>query len=592
MTWNYDFTASTWPSVLTLLLLIWLAVYSWRRRSVPGALPFAAALLFAALWVAGSILEYAAVDVPAKIQWVKFQAAWHLPTATAITGFILDFVWPGRWLTRRHLALVSAPALLVIALIATNNLHHLMWRGFEFSETIMPTVGPAGWAAIAFGYSFIAVNFIALAWLLRRSREHRWFVVAVLAGQVAVYTVYGLEKSHALQLQLPLDVFGIGLAYISYAVALFGFRVLDPVPLGRRAAIEQLPVGVLILDRDGRVASVNPAAQQFLGSPFNALKGRPFHELAPACPEDFLDAEEAAEFELSLGPESEARDHTATSSPLKDWRGLAAGWLVMLRNVTAQKRAQAQIVEQQRALAMLKEREQVARELHDQLSQGVALINVQAQVVSSLLEANQPEQAQAQLQLLACVARETQADVRGEIRTLSLDIAPGESFAQALRRQVETFGLVHGVRAQLVLPEAHATISFAPTVEVQLLRIVQEALTNIRKHARATGVQVAMTPKTGGVVVAVEDDGIGFDPDRPPAPGQAFGLRIMSERAAEINAQVEIKTAPGQGTRIEVHVPAGMATASAGCDSMQASPAGEALQPAATEWAGTERPAH
>jgi hypothetical protein len=134
MTWNIAYTPQIWPSTLTAFVLIALVIYSHHRRSVPGALPLAFATLFAVLWMAGISLEVAAVDASAKIFWVKFQTAWMLPIATAVSGFLLEYAWPGRWLTRRNLALLSIPCLLHLGMILTNNLHHLIWQGFALME--------------------------------------------------------------------------------------------------------------------------------------------------------------------------------------------------------------------------------------------------------------------------------------------------------------------------------------------------------------------------------------------------------------------------------------------------------------------------
>ena len=88
-----------------------------------------------------------------------------------------------------------------------------------------------------------------------------------------------------------------------------------------------------------------------------------------------------------------------------------------------------------------------------------------------------------------------------------------------------------------------------------MLRIVQEAFTNIRKHARAMHVRVALTREPGCLKLTIEDDGIGFDPQNLPSPRQTFGLGIMSNRAEEVNGRVEVKSAPGKGTKVTVVVP-------------------------------------
>src|ERR1044071_1387186 len=100
MTYLYSYSADIWLSVFTVFLLIAFSAYGWRGRSVPGALPFALACLFTALWVVSSITEYTAADPGSKITWIKFGAIWQLLANTLITCFVLEFAWPQRWLNR------------------------------------------------------------------------------------------------------------------------------------------------------------------------------------------------------------------------------------------------------------------------------------------------------------------------------------------------------------------------------------------------------------------------------------------------------------------------------------------------------------
>jgi PAS domain S-box-containing protein len=559
MYWNYDFAPTIWLSFLVVLLLTALAGYSWSRRSVPGAVPFTIALLFAALWAAGSVMEYAAADAAAMVAWIKFQAVWHLPTATAITCFILEYAWPGRWLTRRVVALLSVPPLLILLLILTNDFHHLMWLSFTFDKTITPVLGWVSWVAIFYGYSFVIVDIAIFGWLFIRSPQHRGFVIIMLAGQSVVRLVYLLDRTSLIQTDLPMDVFGITFAYVMYTSALFRYRILDPNQLARQTLITQMREGMLVLDPQGRVVSLNPAAEQILGITSPQARGAPVRELLPVLPEGNPCLEEAEiEFSVSAGQAgsgSAVHHYAVAISPLKDWRGLQSGCLVLLHDVTGQKLVQTQILEQQRALATLKERDQIARELHDHLAQELALINVQAQLVCGLLEADQAVQAQDQLQTLAELAREIQGDVRGQIQILSLCIPPEGGFLSALRRQLEIFQNTHGIRTELVSPFENGVLSFLPMAEVQLLRIIQEALTNIGKHSRAKLVRIELVQKPGQVDLIIEDDGVGFDPHRLPAPGQSFGLGIMTERACEINVRLDISSAPNAGTRIRMEVP-------------------------------------
>ena len=553
MAWNYAYTPLIWPSVIALLLLLALVFYTGRRRNLPGALPFTFAVLFGALWAAGSALEYAAVDQTAKIAWVKFQAAWQLPSAFAITCFLLEYVWPGRWLTRRVLALLSIFPLLIVLFILTNDLHHLMWRDLEFNGTVTRLLGPVGWTGVVIGYSLVIVNFIIFAWLFLHSPQHRWFVVLMVVGQIIFRTLYLVDLNKAHRSDLPLDMFGIVFAYLMYSTALFRFNILNPVTLASQTVIDQMREGMLVVNRHGQVASLNPGAAALLGLSEKQVCGRALQEVLPSCPP--LQDGGLNEAEISLGTGPATRAYQLVISSLKDWRGQEAGRLLLLHDVTEQRRSQAQLLEQQRALAALQERDRLAGELHDELAQDLALINLQAQLVSGLLETGQEEQARTQLQVLARAAREAQVDVRGEIGQLShrLDIVDG--FLGSLRLLTQAFQERCEIEIDLSLPVDMRAISLAPAAEVQLLRIVQEAFANIRKHAGAKHVWVSLTKEPEGMLLRIEDDGVGFDPHRLSPSRQAFGVGIMSQRAAEVGGRVEVKSAPGKGTQVMIEVP-------------------------------------
>ncbi len=492
MSSNYAYTPTIWPSVFTVLLLIALSLYSGRRRSVPGALPFAIGSLFAALWAFGSVMEVAAVEVQTKIFWFKFQGVWQLPTATATTCFILDYAWPGRWLTRRNLVLLSIPCMLSLGLILTDDLHHLTWRRFDYDGTVIPLRGPGNWMLFAYGYVLGIVNLFVLAWLFLRSPQHRWPVAIMLTGMLVGRVHYLLEAARILQFNFLMNVPQVAFEYLIYAVALFGFHILDPVSLARQAVIDQMREGMLVLDLQGRVTSMNQSAERILGGLTGQLKGQPVDKLLPAYPDGYIDVTKEAEIELSL-PEGQGdgmsagnavRHYTLETSALKDWRGLVVGYLLLLHDVTEQKRAQAQLVEQQRALAMLQEREQLARELHDTLGQVFVFVNTQGQTIHRLLSRGDIATADEYTIRMVEVAREADVDIRESILGLRGALST-QGFFPVLVEYLAQYEKNYGIHVELEKPETMLDVEFEPLIEVQLLRILQEALTNVRKHAGA-----------------------------------------------------------------------------------------------------------
>jgi PAS domain S-box-containing protein len=544
-----------------VLLMTMLAVYTWRRRNLPGAVPFAVACLFAAAWAIGSVMEYAAADLVTKVFWVKFQAAWQLPVATAITCFVLEYTWPGRWLTRRNLALLSVPPILVFLVILTDNRYHLAWRGFTFAESIQPQFSSVGWIAYAYIFGVLGtINLVIFGWLFLRSPQHRLPVVLMLVGQFGGRILYMLERTGLLHSILPIDLLGMAFEFLMYALALFGFRILDPIPLARQTTIEQLHAGMLVLDTQGKIVNLNPAASSILGMPAKHLLGRPIQELLPIGIELAADIQVSGTEQLEInlpGPQrdgvgvrSEPRAYQLEVSSLNDWRGLVVGYLLLLHDVTAKKQAQAKFLEQQRALAIMAERERLARELHDDLGQVLAFISTQGHVVQELLDRGEVATAGSYVARLIEAADEADTDIRESILSLRSPFS-SQGLIPALQGYLRHYEQRYGLRIEVLLPEHGLDWTLEPVAEVQVLRILQEGLANARKHSGAHCVQVAFTHLDGRIQITLRDDGQGFEPgklqdDRPCG----FGLQFMRERAEAIGGSVEVRSVPGEGTEI------------------------------------------
>jgi signal transduction histidine kinase len=580
MSLPYAYTPQIWPSILMVVLMVALSFYSGRRRSVPGATPLMITSLFAAAWAAGSLLEAASLDLATRIAWFEVQAVIQLPVITGITCFILEYTWPGRWLTRRNLAWLSLPIILYIGMILTNDRYHLIWRSFSMLGTLRPEQGPGSWLmGIYFMGVLEALNLIAIGWLFLHSPQHRWPVALMVVGQFAGRTLFLIDRFYIPNSFLPLDLLGMSFEFLVYAIVLFGFRILDPIPLARQTVIQQLQTGMLVLDPLGRVVSSNPAASAFLGLASKRLLGGSIRDLLPAYAglAGDLQAAGSGQVEISLpgvpslartpgtsrddvGSGPDTRDYQLEVSPLKDWRGLEVGRLLLLRDVTDQKRAQVQLLEQQWAQATLQEREQLAHELHDGITQSLAFINVQAQAAQLYLQAEQVGTAQASISRLAQASRDLQGDMRELIGNLLAVSLPSEGFCATLRQVTARFVGQNQVPVCLEISDSAEALCdpgrLPAPVGVQLIRIAQEALANVRKHAGSPSqIQVQLSSRAGQLVLAVNDDGAGFDPQAASPQGHHFGLQVMQQRAAHIGGQLIVRSAPGKGTRVEVCVP-------------------------------------
>jgi PAS domain S-box-containing protein len=455
--------------------------------------------------------------------------------------------------TRRNLVLLSLVPLSALVLLFTNAFHHLLFRAYDFNGDIIPLYGPAGWALLFYNLGLRAVSITALTWLIVRSPQHRLPAALIMMAETVVGIVLVLDPyiEESQFFYVPEKT----LPAVACAIALFSYRIFDPISLARQTVIEQLPTGMLVLDLEGRVISLNPAAERILNAPAKQVKGKRVKELLPAYPEQRLADSGETEIELGLGEGTSLRYYVLTNSLLRDFRGLEVGRLLRLRDVTEQKRAQAQILEQQRALSMLHEREQLSRELHDNLGQVFAFVNLQGQTIHRLVRRGDLSTADEYLCRLLEVAREADVDIRESIIGLRANISE-HGLLLTLTQYLARYEKNYGIQTQLEGSEPFTNGAFEPLVEVQLVRILQEALTNVCKHANARCVRIVFALEDGWARVSVRDDGRGFDPDASSAGSEEHvGLRVMRERAEEVGGSLSLKSASGQGTELVVRVP-------------------------------------
>jgi signal transduction histidine kinase len=213
----------------------------------------------------------------------------------------------------------------------------------------------------------------------------------------------------------------------------------------------------------------------------------------------------------------------------------------------------ARLYEQARELSITAERNRLALDLHDAVSQKLFGLVLNAEAAGTLLERD-PAAARAQVAKLGVLAQEALE----ELRSLVFELRPPElekdGLGGALRKHVELRRRVDGPRIELSV-EGEPPADSARDAEI--LRIAQEALQNALKHARASQVAVTLAAENGRVALEVADDGVGFDPDAADPRSHRLGLTSMEERARRIGGTLEIRSAPGEGTVVRLEAARG-----------------------------------
>lgn len=246
---------------------------------------------------------------------------------------------------------------------------------------------------------------------------------------------------------------------------------------------------------------------------------------------------------LYLADKESAAEFTAEDEDTLERFASAAG--IAIDNVYLHQRTQA--------FAVTEERLRIAREMHDGMAQVVAYVNTKAQAVQAFMAKGNHQEASKQLDELAKASRDVYHEIREGILALRTGLGPDLPLAQSLGEYVERWREQSGIRADI---EIRGCPSLTPLAELQLLRILQEALSNVRKHSRADLARVRLAQQNGKIYAEVQDDGHGFDQEAVHREGfPRFGLAIMRERAQSIGAELSIESAPGQGTRVSVEVP-------------------------------------
>ncbi|WP_081839074.1 GAF domain-containing sensor histidine kinase [Thermogemmatispora carboxidivorans] len=256
----------------------------------------------------------------------------------------------------------------------------------------------------------------------------------------------------------------------------------------------------------------------------------------------------------------------------EDWRELHSAELQLLHIIGDQiglaiqrARLSAEHTRAAARLAAIEERNRLAREIHDTLAQGLAAIALQLETADALLP-TQPERAQAAVRRALALARSNLEEARRSVMDLRAAPLQNHALPEALALLIKRLRVENRSRLEYRYEpppgpgpggEPGRFPALSPHCEAGLYRIAQEALNNALRHAAAEQITLTLAVRDKMIVLQVQDNGRGFDPERAQEYTRAghFGLAGMSERAHLLGAQISIESLPGSGTSISVYLP-------------------------------------
>ncbi len=555
---------TTFPPVDNIILYLCitavfeaLAVYLFQFRKIPGALLLVYCQLCKGIWIAAKVFSGMAPALPTKLFWARFTEWMPL----LLIYFWFEFIWEvsrptGKLAATVRYAIRGITATLALIIGFDDRLGWYYGAMGLDGQVLTIAFGPAAWVNMAFCYTLnlvclgLSVRWIYSAKGLRRQQ-------AIILSVTPLFNFIGniLGYTLAVQVVSP-QIIGQLLSACYVTWVFYRWRVYSILPLAQDAVTQDMIDGLVVVDEKGYIVDMNPAAKTiFTGLP--AAVGDAFQEVTAVWPalSGIGDGSGPETREVERELNAECRFYQFRTLPLTTPQGNLLGKTILLKDITRQKQDEKKMLEAEKALSILTERERLGRELHDGHGQLWSYFHVQVEAARSLLEKNNPQQASLLLEKLAGVTRDMHVDIRESITGLQLTTTNEQGIWQSLEEYLAWYKQNYEIAATLTISQEFTPGLLAPTTEVQLLRIIQEALTNIRKHANARQVRVIIRINNGWVDITVEDDGNGFDPAVAATKKSSFGLKIMQERAAEIGAKLCIRTKPRNGTTLSLQVP-------------------------------------
>lgn len=345
------FSAHQIPHALATILSLWIAAVVWRRRPAPGAAAFAGATLAIAVWSATNALEWGSPDLDIMLGWIRVQFVAIAALPVFWFQFTMGFSGRREWLEGKRVWLPWALPAVTVALVWTHRYHDLMLGPISYDATLAyPGVrhvyGAWFWVHTAYSYALLGAGTVALLasltrvpGLYRRQVATVCFAAAVpVAGNVA----YLLDFSPLPGLDLTPPLFALTASLVGWS--LWRWRFLDLVPAARAAVVECMADGVIVVDARGRVVDLNPAAQAITGWAVGEALGRPLADLFSATAGWLARPEErdGNTAELARFCDGRGCHYEVRAMPLLDARERATGRLVLLRDVSERRRADAE----------------------------------------------------------------------------------------------------------------------------------------------------------------------------------------------------------------------------------------------------------
>lgn len=563
---KFQYIPYIWPLFASSMISFTLGLYAMiKRRNATGAKSFILSMLVMTIWSFANALEMAGTDLYTKLIWANVQYFAFCYSPVTLLVLCLQFAGYEGWARSRNVLWLALLPTILLLLVWTDGFHGLMRYDMKidysgYFPVIAKKYGPVFFVHAAYSH---LLNFIAWVLLIKaiyyKNTVYRKQAIAMMIGMSLIAVpnmIYILGLSPVGRFDVT-PVF-IGLVGLIMAWGIFRYRIFDLVPLARATVIESMDAGVIVLDLQDRILDVNPAFEKIVGLKTAQISTKSVEEVCANIPElvRACKDEKITHTEFSIGLKEEAKIFEVLLSPINDRNSTLLGRLVVAYEITEKKLAQQEFLKHQWKLAVVEERERMARDMHDNLGQVLGFISLQTQGIKQELLNAGVETAALSVDRLVEVTGSAHKEIREYIRNARSTAGMEKGFITALEKNIMYFEEQTGLQVELDIPIGFVGDELGPNVQINVLNIIKEALNNIMKHAEADHVKIIFTLGQMELKVSIEDDGEGFDMMIYEKDlSKKMGLNIMRERAYLIGAHIHIDSILGKGSKVEVQIP-------------------------------------
>jgi PAS domain S-box-containing protein len=574
-----------------------MVVASYRYRRIPAAAPLGVLFIGLTIWSFAYSLELSSVTLEGKLLWTRIQYIGILAAPASWLAFVIQYGRPGRPLRKRMLALLLIEPAIVQLLLWTNDSHRVFYRSVALvanealGSTMRIEYGPAFWVHVGYAYLLMLLA-VALMFqqLVRAPHSQRRTIGAIMVGALVPWLGNMLYLSGLSVLDLT--AFGFMVFGLICAWSMFRMGLLDLVPVARDALVESMADGVIVIDQRDRVVDINPAGLVVLRRTRQEVVGQELPVLLAhraEIVERYRSVAGVHDELLVEQVEGPPRWFDLQISPLNDSAGQRSGRLIVLRDITEQKRNEA-------ALRAAKEAAEVASRAksaflghvsHELRTPLTAILGYGELIQREAEDRNLPtlaadmqritDSGQHLLTMICDLLDLTEI----EAGTVTLSVAPispralAESAAEAARSLIDQ----HGNQLLITCAEPLGLI-YSDAVKIR--RVLLHLLSNAAKFTEGGTINLVVrreadpgdlgSPEPRGMVVfEVIDTGVGIGPEQigqlfqPLSPGEGaslrrrggmgVGLAIAHQLCVLLGGSIAAESTLGQGTVFTVRVP-------------------------------------